>query len=109
MSEILNSRREQILARIVSDVRAANFLAAEEAANDARANAPEDTGDLKRSISAKDGIADRLTVSTEVRADAPYAAYVNYGGEGRAARPFMTDAKFRLRTSLTATIAGLIK
>lgn len=74
------STRNAVAARVEN----ALTLAAEEGVTTAREYAPVVTGRLQKSIHAEKTEDGRTLI-----ADAPYAAYVEYGGNGQSATPFM--------------------
>ncbi len=75
----------------------------------ARQLAPEDSGDLKRSIHVDDG---DDALSRRVIADMPYAAFVEYGtsNPNYPAQPYMTPAKeqINVETEVAAEVRKLI-
>ncbi len=58
------------------------------AQNDAKRRAPYLTGTLRRSIHMEDKDSHAVAVGTDV----PYARIIEYGGPGRAAKPYLRPA-----------------
>jgi HK97 gp10 family phage protein len=97
MIDDIAAQHQRLLQRLAAKARKANNAIAEEAAEKAKANAPVRTGALRDSIHAEDTTADPMQPTADIRADAPYAAYVNWGTERQAAQPFMSEAVLPLQ------------
>lgn len=100
----LNSLSD-LAPRIMAAVDAEMEDAAEELAFLAQDLAPVRTGTLRASIHAQR--IDHLAL--QVRADAEYAAYVEYGTSRAPAQPYMTPAMETIRESYAPRIARRIK
>lgn len=100
----LNSLRD-LAPRVMEVVDAELNDAAEEIQFLAQELAPVRTGALKASIHVQR--IDHLAL--QVRADAPYAAYVEYGTSRMAAQPFMTPAIEAVRAEYIARIAQAVR
>lgn len=77
---------ETLLRGVISRV-------ADDIAEDAQRYAPKDTGRLANSIHVEQVSARQA----RVKADAPYAGYVEFGTENMAAQPFMRPALYKKR------------
>ena len=100
----LNSLAD-LAPRIMDAVDAEMEDAAEELAYIAQELAPVRTGFLRSSIHVER--IDHLAL--QVRADAEYAAFVEYGTHRQAAQPFMTPAMETIKQSYAPRIARRIR
>jgi HK97 gp10 family phage protein len=67
-----------------------------QAVEDMRELAPVDTGELRNSIGYTN-LSNGDKILFEIMADAPYAAYVEYGTSRRSAHPFMGPVIAKLK------------
>ncbi len=79
------------------------FKNAQEAVEDAKRVVPVQTGRLKRSLSVRRGREIRI------RANAPYAASVEFGGRGRPAKPYFYPAIRKMRYKNMIRLRSLLK
>jgi HK97 gp10 family phage protein len=86
---LLWTRIPELIASVEAASRAAPKSVCDKIAVDAKARAPVQTGYLRSSIKSVGLSAGK---SAEVRVEAPYAAFVEYGTYKMAAQPFLTPA-----------------
>jgi HK97 gp10 family phage protein len=84
---VVFNRIPQVIAEVEANARKTVAEVADSAATDAQRRASVQTGYLRQSISAQ-----VHGKSAEVKADAPYARYVEYGTRKTAAQPFLGPA-----------------
>lgn len=100
----LAKRLERAAAVLEQKLAEAAQAAASQAAEEARRNVPVDTGELRESITCS---ADGLTA--QVRADAPYAALVEYGTRRMPPRPFLRPAAMTAQETFAARAREALK
>ena len=86
---VVFNRIPALIASVEATSRSAPKRVADKIAVDARARAPVATGYLRSSIKSVSTAAGK---SADVRADASYAAFVEYGTYKMAAQPFLYPA-----------------
>ena len=85
------------------DMAAVFEEAGEVVAGEAREMCPEDAGELKNSIAAKE-----VEDGVEIYADTDYAADVEFGTSKTAAQPFLIPALLNSKNKITACAAKAI-